>query len=112
MVRLSTGPSVDVELDVDLENNALEATVTLTEEISIQDLFVDGELRLWEDEAGWDGYLLEDGAYYAVNTRHDSDDWTSKMRVGERAVRLAIQQHIEDPDAGGPGRFVRGCQPL
>lgn len=108
---MSSSQSVDVELDVDLDDNALEVRVTRTEEISIPDLFIDGELRLWEDESGWSGYLLEDGEFYAVNTRRDREDWTRKMRVGERAVRLAVEQHIEDPAAGGPGRFVRGCQP-
>lgn len=102
--------SVELDLDVDLDGNALEGRITLTEEISIPDLFVDGELRLWEDDRGWQGYALEDGAFYSVDTRCEEHDWTRKIRVGERAVRLAIEEHLRDPAAGGPGRFVRGAR--
>ena len=55
----------ELDVDVDLEENV--ATATVTEEISIEDLFVDDTLVLWEDGAGWSGFLLEDGAYYFVN---------------------------------------------
>jgi hypothetical protein len=99
----------ELDVDVDLEENV--ATATVTEEISIEDLFVDDELRLWEDDEGWSGYLIEDGQYYHVNTHYDEDDWISKMVVGETAVRDAIQERIEDPEIGGAGRFVRGCSP-
>jgi hypothetical protein len=97
----------ELDVDVDLEKNV----ATVTEEISIEDLFVDGELRLWEDEDGWSGFLVEDESYYHVNTFHDADDWISKLRVGEQAVQNAVEEHIEDPQAGGAGRFVRGCSP-
>jgi hypothetical protein len=99
----------ELDVDVDLEENV--ATATVTEEISIGDLFVDGQLRLWEDGAGWSGFLLEDGTYYFVNTRHDEERWIDRMRVGEQAVRDAIEEHIEDPKAGSAGEFVRGCSP-
>jgi len=85
------GVSVDrsVEVDIDLEENA--ATAVVVEEIAVDDVFDEnGELRLWEDDAGWSGYLREDEngepAYYHVNTRFDEDDWISKVRVGEQAV--------------------------
>jgi hypothetical protein len=45
----------------------------------IEDLFVDGALRLWEDDDGWSGYLIEDDQYYYVNTHHEEDDWISKI---------------------------------
>lgn len=114
MVAVSTtGPEVDT-VEVDLEGN--HATATLRAELSIDDLFDDqGELRLWEDDTGWNGYTIEqdgDGevAYYYVNTVH-GDEWTSKVRVGEQAVTEAIKSHIEDPRAGGVGAFQRRCTP-
>jgi PAB1-binding protein PBP1 len=82
----------------------------------VDDLFTDtGELRLWEDPVGWNGYVREVGhgepRYYSVNTRFDEDEWISKIRCGERAVRDAVEKHIEDPKAGRAGRFVRRCSP-
>jgi hypothetical protein len=102
----------DIEGRANLDENA--ATVTETREVS--ELFNDdGELRLWEDDAGWNGYLREEAdegiAYYVVNTRHDTDDWMRKVRVGRQAVLDAVQKHIEDPKAGGQGHFVRRCSP-
>jgi len=102
----------DIEVRADLDENA--AIVTETREVS--ELFDEnGELRLWEDDAGWNGYLREETdeetAYYHVNTRHDSDDWMRRVRVGRQAVLDAVQKHIEDPKAGGTGRFVRRCSP-
>lgn len=45
--------------------------VTTTEHIEIPEPFKeDAEQRLWEDDAGWNGFFIEDGAYYEVNTRH------------------------------------------
>ncbi len=66
---------------------------------------------LWETDDGWEGYRMEDGAYYYVNTTRDEADWLLKIRVGPQAVRDAIEGHIQDPDAGGIGRFERGCSP-
>ena len=43
----------ELDVDVDLEENV--ATATVTEEIAIEDLFVDGKLRLWADDGGWSG---------------------------------------------------------
>jgi hypothetical protein len=99
----------EFDVDVDLEENV--ATATVTEEIAIEDLFVDGQLRLWADDDGWSGFLVEDGAYYHVNTRHGQDDWIARLRVGEQAVQDGVKKHIEDPKAGEAGRFVRGCSP-
>jgi len=99
----------ELDIDVDLEKNV--ATATVTEEIAIEDLFRNGEFRLWQDEAGWSGYVIEDGEYYCVNTRFHEDDWVSKTRVGEKAVTEAVKNHIEDPDTGNPGEFKRRCSP-
>lgn len=105
----------EVDLEVDLEENRLEGTVTERVEFSIEDLFRDGELRLWEDSDGWSGYIREetddDVAFYHVNTHHDEDDWLRKVRVGEQAVRDAVRRHIENPNAGGAGTFERRCSP-
>ena len=110
--------SVDrqTDLEVDLDDNRAVATVVEKRTIEVDDLFTDtGELRLWEDPVGWNGYVREivDGEprYYSVNTRFDEDEWISKIRCGERAVRDAVEKHIEDPKAGRAGRFVRRCSP-
>jgi len=67
---------------------------------------------LWEDPVGWNGYVREivDGEprYYSVNTRFDEDEWISKIRCGERAVRDAVEKHIEDPKAGRAGGSFGG----
>lgn len=102
----------DVKARVDLEENA--ATVTQRREIG--ELFDErDELRLWADDDGWQGYRREersDGvAYYFVDTGRAPDDWTCQVRVGESAVRDAVVAHIANPDAGGVGRFERGCRP-
>jgi len=104
------------EIDVDLNGDGAVATVVEKRTIEIGDLFNDdGELRLWEDSAGWSGYVREvvDGEvrFYSVNTRFDEDEWISKLRCGEQAVREAVRNHIEDPDAGRVGTFVRRCSP-
>jgi hypothetical protein len=106
--------SVDAEVEarVDLDENA--ATVTRRREIG--ELFDDnGELRLWVNDDGWQGYRREektDGVvYYFVDTARQLDDWTREVRVGEDAVRAAVVAHIADRDAGGVGRFERGCRP-
>jgi hypothetical protein len=109
--------SVDrsLDLEVDLDENRVDATIVERRELTVDGLFRDGELRLWEDERGWSGYLREetdDGvAYFHVNTSHREDSWTDVIRVGERAVRVAIEEHIWDPDAGSPGSFERRCSP-
>ncbi|ELZ41887.1 hypothetical protein [Halorubrum tebenquichense] len=110
--------SVDrrTDLEVDLDDNRAVATVVEKRTIEIGDLFNDaGELRLWEDSAGWSGYLREvvDGEprYFSVNTRFDEDSWIDKLRCGEQAVRDGVQKHIEDPKAGNAGTFVRRCSP-
>jgi hypothetical protein len=114
VVSVSTDRQGRPEVDVDLEDNTAAVTVTIEKEIA--DLFDDnGELRLWEDSSGWNGYIreeTEDGpVYYHVNTRHDEDDWIRRIRVGEQAVRDAVASHIEDPRAGGRGDFARRCNP-
>jgi hypothetical protein len=116
VVRVSVQQRV---IDVDLDDDENVATISL--ELSIEDLFVerDGreELRLWQDGAGWSGYTREetdDGiAYFFVNAMHDEDpeEWPQRIRVGEQSVRDAVKDHIEDPKAGGRGRFIRQCPP-
>ena len=107
--------SVDIEVDVELERNVASAIVTKRQLVEIDDLFTDGELRLWQDRAGWNGYVREviDGEvrFYEVNTRFDDDSWISKVRCREQAVHDAIRKHIEDRHAGGAGNFVRRCSP-
>ena len=91
-----------LDVSVDLDANRAEGTVSF----AIDSLFVDGELRLWETPDGWEGYVLEDDDYFYVNTVQGR-----QLRVGEQAVRDAIEAHIENPDAGGVGRFERRCAP-
>ncbi|MFB6118615.1 hypothetical protein [Halosegnis sp.] len=105
---------VDVVID-DVDNRAV-ATVVERREYELDELFQDDELRLWEDDAGWNGFIREeqaDGtvAYYSVNTRHDEDSWVRKVRCGKEAVRNGIQKHIADPKAGEAGEFRRRCSP-
>ena len=105
-----------IDIDLDADQNAARAVVEERRELEISELFnSNDELRLWQDSAGWNGYVREevDGetAYFAVNTRFDEDEWISKIRCGERAVHDAIRKHIEDRHAGGVGNFVKRCSP-
>jgi hypothetical protein len=105
-----------IDVDIDADENAVRAIVEERRELKISSLFnADGELRLWQDSAGWSGYVREevDGetAYFSVNTRFDEKEWISKIRCGEKAVHDAIQSHIEDRHAGGVGNFVKRCSP-
>ena len=107
--------SVDIDVDVEIERNVASAIVTKRQLVEIDELFTDGELRLWQDRAGWNGYVREviddEVRFYEVNTRFDDDSWISKVRCGEQAVHDAIRKHIEDRHAGGAGNFVRRCSP-
>ncbi|OYR60434.1 hypothetical protein [Halorubrum ezzemoulense] len=110
--------SVERQIDVDLDadENAAQAVFEERRELKISELFnANGELRLWQDSAGWSGYVREEvedeTAYFSVNTRFDEDEWISKIRCGEQAVRDAIRSHIEDRHAGGVGNFVKRCSP-
>ena len=111
---MSVDRDTDVDVMVDLEGDSARAVVTERRELEIDDLFVDGELRLWNGPVGWNGFVRtgseDDPVYRYVNTRHDGE-WHEELRVGEQAVRDAIRRHIKDPDAGGVGNFVRGCSP-
>lgn len=116
MVRVS---SVERDVDVDLDEDANAAVATIVErrELELDELFQDGELRLWEDASGWNGFIREeeddDVVYYSVNRLEEGHEskWLRKLRVGEQAVRDGIQRHIKDPAAGEAGRFVRRCSP-
>jgi hypothetical protein len=112
---VSVETPIDVQVDLD-EDGSCRAVVTERRELEIDDLFRDGELRLWEDGAGWSGYTREVidedvVVYHRVNCRHDSERWIDHVVVGEQAVREAVRQHIRDPLAGGAGTFRRGCSP-
>lgn len=115
MVRVSVDKSLDVRVDLDADENSVRAVVTERREIDVDDLFRDGRLVLWEDDAGWSGYVREEVdkavVYYRVNTRFDEDRWIDRTIVGEQAVREAVRQHIRDPLAGGTGTFRLGCSP-
>lgn len=105
-----------IDVDLDADGNVVSAVVEERRELEIDELFNEnGELRLWQDDAGWNGYIREvvDGEtrFYAVNTRFDEDVWISKIRCGEGAVHDAILKHIEDRHAGGVGNFVKRCSP-
>lgn len=94
-----------VGVDIDPQSNSARI------EIEIENLFdQNGELKLWESDEGWTGFAIEDGDYYAVDTRRPIDDWTREFRCSERAIRLSIKRHIENPDAGGSGVFERGVR--
>ena len=106
----------DVDVFLDDDGNAAVATVVERREFRLDELFEGGELRLWEDESGWNGFLREEGGdntvYYSVNCSPEFEDkWVRKVRVGEQAVRGGIKQHIADPDAGEAGEFRRRCSP-
>ena len=101
--------SVDcqTDLEIDLEDNRAVATVIEKRTLEIDDLFNDdGELRLWQDTAGWNGYIREtvdsESRYYSVNTRFDEDEWISKVRCGEKSRRAIERRKQEGYDHGRP----------
>lgn len=96
------------ELEVDVEENRASLSLTLDVELLFDE---NGELRLWEDEDGWSGYVLAAGEIYHVNTWRDEDDPYRWVRVGKRAVELAIEDHVSEQSAGGVGLFVAGVAP-
>lgn len=69
------------------------------------DRVVDGELRLWEDDAGWSGYVREEiddaTVYYRVNTRFDEERWID--RTIERWVRSAAAKRGHETGDGSWG---------
>jgi hypothetical protein len=111
---MSVENALDVQVDLEDDGSA-RAIVTERRELEIDDLFVDDELRLWEDDDGWSGYAREAiddvVVYYRINTRYDEHRWIDRTIVGEQAVREAVRQHIRDPLAGEAGTFRRGCSP-
>jgi len=111
--------SVDrqTDLEVDLDDNRAVATVVEKRTIEVDDLFNDtgepaalGRPRRLERVRPRDRRRRA-AVLLSVNTRFDEDEWISKIRCGERAVRDAVEKHIEDPKAGRAGRFVRRCSP-
>lgn len=92
------------EVDVDLEAGEME--VNVTETITFSDFFDDeGELRLWKDSGGWSGIRREDGDYYHVNVKDDGEV-IDKDPMSEADVVESIRDHVEDPGAGSAGSFV------
>lgn len=87
-----------VDVSIDLAANRAEGSVSF----AIDELFVDGELRLRETADGWAGYRIEDGAYYYVNTTRG--DWAAELRVGAQAVRDGVLEYLRETVAvpGGP----------
>jgi hypothetical protein len=112
---MSVDEPVDVSVDLDVDDNSVRAVVTERRELEIDDLFRDGRLVLWKDDAGWTGYTREEiddaVVYHRVNTRFDEDRWIDRTIVGEQAVREAVRQHIRDPLAGEAGTSRRRCSP-
>jgi len=89
-----------------------EIVVVELRETPVRSLFdSNGELRLWADSAGWNGYRLTDGDLYEVNVRHDAEEPLTKRQVDAEYVEEAIAEHIRDPHAGEAGEFVRGATP-
>lgn len=97
---------------VSLDDNS--ATIEVTKSRGVPELFNDdGELRLWEDDSGWSGYvhdIHENGRFYRVNCLSDGTQM-ERHPVTEEEVVQAVQDHVEDPQAGGAGQFVRRCSP-
>ena len=105
-----------IDVDLDADGNILNAVVEERRELEVGKLFNEhGELRLWQDHTGWNGFICRvtdnETQFFAVNTRFDEDEWISKVRCGKKAVHNAIRNHIEDRHAGGAGNFVRRCSP-
>jgi hypothetical protein len=115
VVGMSVEDPLDVRVDLEDDGNRLRAVVTERRELEVDELFQDGELRLWQDDDGWSGFTRDvvdsEVVYHKVNTNHREDSWIRRMRVGERAVRDAVRQHIRDPLAGEAGTFRRRCSP-
>lgn len=109
--------SVDRQIDVDLDDHkAARRVFEERRELKISEPFnSNGDLRLWQDSAGWNGSFREvvDGGsrYFSVNTRFDEDEWISKIRCGEQAVHDAIRSHIEDRRVCGVDNFVKRRSP-
>lgn len=93
MVSVSRRGERRTRVDVDLDEN--EAIVEVVKRRRVTDLFDEnGELRLWQDAAGWSGYLVEDGNFFEVNWHRHSEGWIKFDLVdAETIVELAIPSH-------------------
>lgn len=119
----------ELEIDVDVEEDTLEIERQTSESVRIDELFqpvngstpVDGRLQLWCDSAGWNGYERRGSEFYRVNVLLDTvvdgdhvtveSNYVVKEQVPPSDVAKAVRNHIEDPKAGGDGKFARGCSP-
>jgi len=88
-------------------------SVQIVEEFNYSGIFNDdGELRLWQDNAGWSGYEVDDdGQVYRVNFNRLEDGYAEHVEVTVDDLRESIEDHVKDPVAGGAGRFAIECSP-
>lgn len=102
----------DVAAAVDADENSATVSVTVEHELEIDGLFDQrGRLRLWEDASGWSGLLREVDGFYRVNYSAQRGEFIEKKPLSLDEVRVALARHVRDPEAGGVGRFERGCSP-
>jgi hypothetical protein len=57
---VAVSSSIDRSVDCEVHPQDNEAVVTVSNEIEVDELFIDGQLRLWEDHVGWSGFLRDD----------------------------------------------------
>lgn len=112
---MSVESDESIDITVDLDDGEITVERTVTESVTSGGLFNDGELRLWEDSFGWNGFEREeiDGeiTFYRVNYAARTEEYATRREVSRGTVVAYIEEHIEDPEAGGAGRFRRRCSP-
>jgi hypothetical protein len=108
--------SVDrsLDLEVDLDENRVDATIVERRELTVDGLFRDGELRLWEDERGAD-HRRDRGAHLGPGCREPrqlrtevlsavSSAFPEQFDYGEdvRAMLklFSVREGIIDPEEG------------
>lgn len=84
----------------------MSAILSVSEDIDVLELFDENdELHLYEADEGWAGFVLEDDAFFWYDEFTESP-FLRRMRVGERAVRLAVQEYV---DAMSPEQRALAC---
>lgn len=101
--------SLDLEY---LVQDPLLGNERVERELPLDDILEDGRVILWSDPSGWDGIEYDEEAdqCYYVNVARDAGV-VEREELSAEEVAERIQRHIENPHAGGPGRFVRGATP-